>query len=170
MELTEFERALMIRQCNILQLLEADDEDAQKYWGCAIDVFERGYRELYEAYLPHLEEPLSAGVYQFTCDILNVYDAIAGYISNHGEDTEVSGNDASTFPGFSASDEIEYFSLIHFFAKSGRWDYLMKDPAKLDTHHVKMIPQYQKMISPWKTYGGLGQILTREQVLALLNI
>lgn len=170
MELTEIERAMLIRQCNILQLLEQDDKHAKEYWDCAIEVFENGYRELYSEYLPHLEEPLSAGVYQFACDILNVYDAMDAYKSNHLEDTEVSGNGASTFPGFSADKEIEYLALVNFFAKSGRWDDLMKDPRKLDTHHLEMVPQYEKMISLWKTYGGLGQVLSREQVLALLNI
>lgn len=168
MELTDTERIILIRQCNILQLLEEDDHD-KEYWDRAIEVLENGYTELYDQYLPHLEKPLPAGVYQFVVDILNTYDAIDAYKANHPEDTEVAEDNASTFPGFSGNYEIEYLALASFFAKTQRWDYLMKDPTLLNSHSP-MVPRYQEKISMWKSYGGLGQTLSREQVLALLHV
>jgi uncharacterized protein YfbU (UPF0304 family) len=146
-------------------LLEQEGEHDKEFWDRAIEVLENGYTELYDEYLPHLEEPLPAGVYQFVRDILNTYHAIDAYKANHPEDKDV----ASTFPRFSGNYESEYLALAIFFAKTQRWDYLMKDPTLLDSHGP-MVPRYEKMIAMWKSYGGQGQTLSREQVLALLNV
>lgn len=165
MELTDIQRVILIRQCSILQLLEQEDGHDREFWDRAIEVLENGYTELYEEYLPHLERPLPVGVYQFVCDILNTYDAINAYMTNHPDDKDIS----STFPGFSGNYEGEYLALAIFFAKTRRWDYLMKDPALLNSHGP-MVPRYEKMIAMWKSCGGQGQTLSREQVLSLLNV
>jgi uncharacterized protein YfbU (UPF0304 family) len=165
MELTDVERIILIRQCSILQVLEQEDGQDKDFWDRAIEVLENGYTELYDKYLPHLEKPLPAGVYQFVADILNTYDAMDAFKANHPEDKDV----ASTFPGFSGNYESEYLALAIFFAKTQRWDHLMKDPTLLDSH-APMVPRYEKMISMWKSCGDQGQKLSREQVLALLNV
>jgi uncharacterized protein YfbU (UPF0304 family) len=164
MEFTDKERVFLIRQCNILEFLDADEKE---YWQRAAEVFEHGYRQYYSEYLPHLEEPLSPEVYHLVDEILDVYDSIETYKEAHADDTEVAERWNSTFPGFSGNTEGEYHALVLFLQRTNRYSYVLKSSAELNSHS-EMIPQYQKMIGVWKTYENKA-ILSRDEILALLN-
>lgn len=173
MALTEMERKLLIRHGTDMQ---SADPNRKAYWECFVDVFERGYEQLYRLYLPdvatiHLDVPISKDVYTCVDKILDVYSAIEQYKRNNPGDTAVAENQMSTFPGFFGNDESEYHGLVLFLRKSGQGASVLAgtDPAKLNSHRP-MVPTYNAMISYWESLGEDRSNLTKDQIAKLLSL
>ncbi|RIE07126.1 YfbU family protein [Candidatus Cryosericum odellii] len=166
MTLTETDRVFLINQCNILQFVDLKEKD---HWERAVEVFESGYEQYYSEYLPHLGKPMSADVHLLVEQILDVYESIEIYKMKHKDDTEITKKWNAAFPGFQDNTETEYWSLVTFLQKTGRWNDVIGDHADVNAPS-EMVERYSKMIPLWKSYGGDKQPLTREQVLALLDI
>jgi uncharacterized protein YfbU (UPF0304 family) len=176
MELNDWERRLLIKYGKTMQsaIAQSRDADQKLYWERFVDVFQRGYKEYYEKYLPDLtgidlDPTLPDDVFACVNNILDVYSAIYDYKRRNPDDTIVATHHMSTFPGFWANTEGEYYGLVLYMCKlDPRPGVLVGvDPADLNSS-PQMVPIYNAMIKYWQGLEEKNN-LTQAQITKLLS-
>lgn len=170
MELTKAERWILINQCEMLRLIKSDRWDKED-WDRCIVALKNGYQEMYDEFIPWLSDPLPHEVSALVYDILDIYGAIETYKRDHPEDTEVAEHLGASFSGFDGNNEAEYMGFTLFLIDTmGRYKEIADaDHSDHYNSHVPLVPKYRNMASIWNTSEHELGVLTREQVIQVLD-
>lgn len=117
----------------------------------------------------HKKSVSSSDVHELVNKIITVYSAIEVYKQNHEDDAEVLGKWNATFRGFDDNDETEYWAQVTSLQRSRLCPCVIGEHADLNAPGNN-VERYWGMVLLWETYGDGTQPLTREQVLALLDV
>jgi len=171
MKLTKAERWILINQCEMLRLMKSDRWHPEQLERC-ITILQNGYEDWYDECLEEVADPLSKDVSQLVYDILEIYQAIETYKRTHPEDREMAKRHDATFPGFDGNDECEYMGFAVFLIDTmGRYQEIAKaNGADNYDSRTPMVPKYRNMASIWNSSEHPMGVLSRVQVLRLLNV
>lgn len=168
MKLSDSERIILINQYEILARL-ARDEDEKKKFEFAKDCLYYGYVDLYDEFLPRLDEQRE---FREVFDILNMYrDLLNSYFQL--EETDISIDDIK-FKGFDGNDETDYYLFAKFLLENTEM-YMEIKENNIDgfNTHYRRLGKYRRQLEIWRPLSKRNYLeqpyLTEEQIKQIIE-
>jgi uncharacterized protein YfbU (UPF0304 family) len=167
MELNIKERLQLSYQLMILEKLYPDE---QEYFANHRKAIEDGYQLHYDWITENLSKGLTKEECKFVIDVLDMYASL--YFSVRDlKDSDLT-IESVQFPGFDGNNEIMFMAYTKYFIEDlDRFEEIQKSTKGYYNSHMRMIPQYNKMLPIWKKYKIDSRYkLTEENIKELLEI
>ncbi len=159
--LSRIDRALLRNQFNILQKLNADNEDLSEHFGRLEQIVVRGYQMFYKDVFRDLWDELTPDQSIEVITILSMHRALYDSLGTQPAPEDL---EKVKFRGFDANEESDYLSFAKFFTSDGR----TFSELRIFNSHFPMLPRYRRMLAEWKRLGGKPQ-LSKAQVESIIE-
>lgn len=144
MELSKFERLVLLNQYRILEKVDPGQADS---WARSATVIENGYTLEYEDLVRGFDEDVPLEVCQEVVQILDMFRMIQNTLRTADAKNSVDRKKAA-FGGFDGNAGTGHYGYARFvIEEQGRW----KDLKSSDlSSHWDTLPRYRAMLAEWK--------------------
>lgn len=166
MKYTKTERLILSNQLKILSLLKCNDYTEETY-KAHIQALEDGYEYEYDEVAQHISDPMSEEDCREVYDILQMFRMLS---LSYSKLTDKSGIDEKQvkFNGFDGNYETSQYGYCMFIIDvKGRFDKSMLT-GELNSHAPRL-KYYREMLKRWSSLGKPGDVLTRDQILKVIE-
>lgn len=162
MQLTNFERLVLLNQFRMLEKLDSDGGDYRE----EIKILENGYVNDYYVIFEHLSDELPEAVSKEVYDILQMHRSLLTSYNNLGDKTGINQKDVM-FNGFDANSEGKHYSYARFLILDcDRYNEFKNQ--NLNSHY-SILEKYRKMLVKWSNYDRYAS-LDRNQIEEIINV
>lgn len=167
MNLSMLERLMLINQYSIRMSLEPENKE---HFGQLITILSEGYECFYDDMFNEISpQPVTDEDTSFVMDTLDMYRAIADYISANPNDSEVTSHSFARFSGFCGNTEGSLLGFTQFVIKTR---HLYEEQLAHERHgfnsHMPISDIYGRMLATWRDSGSPHE-LSRDQVVSILS-
>lgn len=169
MNLSKFERLLLINQYEILSRLDPENNDI---YARNIEILEQGYKAHYSDFVEWMSDDIPEEVTNEALDILNMYRELKfSYLDLDEKEKKKVDEKELKFRGFDGNNEGVYMNYVRFFIhKLDRFDELRDEYEDYNTH-MPMLSKYRRMLNVLDSIKDRDDYrrLTVEEINKVLN-
>lgn len=159
--LSKIERLKIVNQFRILEKMSEGYE--AKQYAVSAEIFQRGYKYLYDEVLEHFWEEMPEEVAQEVIDILELHRALTFSVQDLPEAERGDLPERVKFEGFDGNNESKHLGFANFFCEEmDRFKEL-----QIVNSHCPTLDRYRAQLKKWEELGKKHR-LTKEQIEALL--
>ncbi len=164
MDLSEKDRLFLYNQCEILRILNIDDEYEVSKYEKYKEILSQGYEQLYGQITSGFEETVSIDITNFVYDVLDMYAKLlfSYYHLPKTEQDKIDIEDIKSFDGFDGNNELDHKLFVDFLFKHEKAYPEISEYCNTNSH-AHRVGKYRRMLDIYNNIKT-NDYLTLEQI------